>query len=97
MNNEKSTKIKCLISALVSTNIWFFIFIQMVYTRDYYTPILYIAFLFPLALQFSNIILAINASFTAGRLLKKSANICVTYSIISFILFLIVSGFVLSE
>ena len=96
IHNQKQVKIECLLSVLVSTSMWIYTYL---YFYDIGIDNLYLkAFYFvPIVLQIVSIILAIKATLFSRYPLKKSANICVTYSIISFILFLIISRFIMSK
>ena len=97
MYDEKPAKIECLISALISTNIWIFILFQLdepIYNNK---PLFLKVFILPLILQFLSIILAIIAYVSSKKqVARKGSNICIVYSTVSFFAFLIVNGIIMS-
>lgn len=67
MYDEKPAKIECLISALISTNIWIFILFQLD-EPIYNNKLLFLTvFILPLILQFLSIIIAIVAYVSSTK------------------------------
>lgn len=100
MYREKSTKIKCFISILIATNLWIFIWFQfqLDVTIDNHTQIFYTTFLFPIILHILAVTLAANAVITSTKqITRKGCIVCLVYSILSLILFLIISRFIMSK
>ena len=95
MYNEKNAKIECLISTLISTNIWIFILVQldgsMFCDKE---SLLVVVFLLPIILQIFSIFLAVIARISSTKQIARSgSNICIIYSILSLILFLYVNKY----
>ena len=81
MYNEKNAKIECLISTLISTNIWIFILVQldgsMFCDKE---SLLVVVFLLPIILQIFSIFLAVIARISSTKQIARSgSNICIIY------------------
>lgn len=87
---EKKVKAKCLLSILISTNIWIFIPFQSL--KSTYTSELFVIFLFFVIIQFFSILLASNVFRLSNKqITRKGSTTCLVYSILSLILFLYVN------
>lgn len=97
MQNTTKTKINCLLSVLISSIIWLFTFFYYFIVKEdnLYLPI---TFYFSILLQILAIILAVSAYKSSFRQPTRiSSAICLIYSILSLILFLLINTFFMME
>lgn len=97
MHNEKSIKIRCLITTLLSTNIWIFMWFQLDMTKANCKTLFYSTFLFPITLQLIAILLASTAFKSSTKQVTRTGSvIALIYSILSFILFFLISAIIMT-
>lgn len=91
MSRDKLMKIICVISVLISSNIWFFMYAYfMLKQNSEYLPI---TFYCPVILQLVAVLLAIVALIFSKPMVKGSCIICFVYSLLSLALFLVANWF----
>lgn len=91
MNRDKLMKIICVISVLISSNIWFFMYAYFMLKQG--SEYLSIIFYCPARLQLVAVVLAIVALIFSKPAVKGSCIICFVYSLLSLALFLVANWF----